>query len=650
MAREGIRQLGILKGLMSFNNLQQDIRKVEYIGGSRIICRSCFGEDVVYIYTEKKEEEKVSRGFYVYVTISNYVTIWNSQTGEVAEGICNNEGEIYDEEGNPLITFPCHKDELVKWLEGIPNKPTRQVLKDAPEDNRDYMDDNGKDIGNEHRIEKAHPDDPSYDDYFGLIVPAYFDNHDNWIVDHWNPYCCYTPGCEAPYMEDAMYLSINKKTMPRPSSLFNCDLIECEESFTLDRHGKGLLRDVRMKTYYSPYRRCRYADCGSVFDGSVYNRQTQQWYSKNIFLCNYPSPIASIWIDRWEQREYTSRLLSRYPEAIKIAQDDTYVDDTCRCLGDDWNFNYQMIKLSCISLRSGLGDILVDLVPNRDWREDRKRLYEITSDGDFSKDTWSYYQIADLANNSLEWEVRSELGGSCCNNSHAQDGKHWVKFYNRNTATEDIRTGICWCGSPWDYHTQETEEPRRWYRVILNFHMSIIHTRGGEGLHCCGDGEFDYPHNQAACDACNDLSSGCCNIEYWDDEPGLCFSSVQATVELTNPEEYPKDRNDTITRTIFEDGHVDEDGTPINFVFDKTTKLYKRPDNYEGHEEDFTELCAYPGRTQGYPENEENDICYPFDGTYDIYTLGKAVEELINNHYEDGSDDQLSVYLYKRNI
>jgi hypothetical protein len=70
MAREGIRQLGILKGLMSFNNLQQDIRKVEYIDGSRIVCRSCFGEDVVHIYAEKDEwaERELIPRFFAFVT------------------------------------------------------------------------------------------------------------------------------------------------------------------------------------------------------------------------------------------------------------------------------------------------------------------------------------------------------------------------------------------------------------------------------------------------------------------------------------------------------------------------------------------------------------------------------------------------------
>ena len=57
-AREGIRQLGILKGLMSFGQLKQDVRKVRYTDGSEIVCRSIFGiEDVqIYVPPEKKKE------------------------------------------------------------------------------------------------------------------------------------------------------------------------------------------------------------------------------------------------------------------------------------------------------------------------------------------------------------------------------------------------------------------------------------------------------------------------------------------------------------------------------------------------------------------------------------------------------------------
>ncbi len=126
-----------------------------------------------------------------------------------------------------------------------------------------------------------------------------------------------------------------------------------------------------------------------------------------------------------------------------------------------------------------------------------------------------------------------------------------------------------------------------------------------------------------------------CIATEWSNKLIERFSSVQATIEIEKPENYPKKRNSTCTHLTSCTEHL----------------RYKRPDEYEGNEEDyFTSLCAFPNRTQGCPEDKENDVCYPFDGTYDIFTLGEAVEELINNHYKDGSDDQLLVYLYEVEI
>lgn len=61
-AREGIKQLSILKELMGFQSLKQDVRKVRYTDGSEIICRSVFGVDEVEIYVpsivvERREED-----------------------------------------------------------------------------------------------------------------------------------------------------------------------------------------------------------------------------------------------------------------------------------------------------------------------------------------------------------------------------------------------------------------------------------------------------------------------------------------------------------------------------------------------------------------------------------------------------------------
>jgi len=56
-AREGIRQLEILKNLMSFQNLKQDVRIVRYTDGTEITCRSVFGIDEVEIYTPSYKVE-----------------------------------------------------------------------------------------------------------------------------------------------------------------------------------------------------------------------------------------------------------------------------------------------------------------------------------------------------------------------------------------------------------------------------------------------------------------------------------------------------------------------------------------------------------------------------------------------------------------
>ena len=58
LAREGIRQLNILKNLMSFGNLKQDVRRVRFTNGSEIICRSIFGIDDVQIYVPEVAEKK----------------------------------------------------------------------------------------------------------------------------------------------------------------------------------------------------------------------------------------------------------------------------------------------------------------------------------------------------------------------------------------------------------------------------------------------------------------------------------------------------------------------------------------------------------------------------------------------------------------
>ena len=133
-------QMRILENQLNFQRLKQGARRVQLTPGG-VITESivCFNLREVRIYCPPTVVvagggyEKLPK-LYVYVTISDYVTIWDLLTGEVAEDICDNDGNE--------IVFPCHKDKLVKWLEGIPKKPTRQVF---------GMEDNLLDIGNENR-------------------------------------------------------------------------------------------------------------------------------------------------------------------------------------------------------------------------------------------------------------------------------------------------------------------------------------------------------------------------------------------------------------------------------------------------------------------------------------------------------------------
>jgi len=61
MIREGVRQFDILLQQMKFAGLKQDVRRVRYLDGSEIVCRSVFGDNTLEIYVppevvERKEE------------------------------------------------------------------------------------------------------------------------------------------------------------------------------------------------------------------------------------------------------------------------------------------------------------------------------------------------------------------------------------------------------------------------------------------------------------------------------------------------------------------------------------------------------------------------------------------------------------------
>lgn len=617
MAREGIRQLGILKELMSFNDLQQDIRKVEYIDGSRIVCRSCFGEDVVHLYAVKEEEGKLLSKLYVYVTISNYVTIWDLLTGEVATDICNNDGKVYDYYGKSLITFPCHKSELLKWLEGIKDKPTRQVLKDNPENNRDYLWDNEKDIGNENRVERANTNDPSYYLYFGVKDPCIFANT---VQDVWIDTCG-----SHPYSYPCEKYSLVEKDTPYPSYIVDCEPEDCSKSFSTDVDGLFFLtRDC----YYHRYNNMQYLE-------------PYQPRSKKLYLNKYPGPTYLRPGDSPKEIEYSILLESSYLNPIIMESSTASFNCTDGFATWDWDLTLNIRKGNAASFSTILGDLVVDYNPVRDLPADYDSLYDVLHQGfDFGEDCFSSFLNSGICHSLYKHEARGSLWEGCGSPEHAQ---WWLNWCWREALSEldkveseSNRFGVSWCGSLYDYRNPPEDQTEGWYRVLLRFYMGGFHLGGHSCLQNWSDNPLYCP-NQAGCDA---LPPGSiCESTSWANELKERFSSVQATIELASPKKYPKDRNVTVTRVICED---DEE------CFTKESLRYKRPDDYASNPEDFTSLCAFPDRDCGYPEDEENNICYPFDGTYDIYTLGEAIEKLINSHYEDGSDDQLSVYLYER--
>jgi len=632
-------QLRILENQMSFQNLKQGIRRIRFNSRTIIEARICFNLREVKIYCLsairgiKKEYEKLPK-LYVYVTISDYVTIWDLLTGEVAEDVCNNEGHINDESGNPLITFPCHKDELVTWLKGIKDRPTRQVLKDEPEDNRDFLEDNGKDIGNENRVELANKWDPSYNLYYGMLDPATFTHtvRDETINTR-GPYYCYTYNCELIPMNYTLG-TIIEKNVPREDMLKNCTLEECSDSFSCSKdlvHVKAHL----MATYYIPYRRCRYVDYFNNFEVQVEHIQKYFRRTKHLYLSSYPSPAYQRYEGyglplKWTA--YSDKETSAYNEAIDIEWDNTHFGSGHYLSTRDWLFKKDFRHGNVVSINTKLGSLMIDYIPYREWIEGTERIYErmrsVTDDAFLST-----YLRDGVCNSISEWELRLLLWPEEAMEYAEYAEKDWTWCRNEARSavvtrdSESNRNGISWCGSPTPRDEIDGEgkvvvkaKTKGWYRVILNFFMGGFHTDGHEARQNWDDTHFYCPNVEG----CEELMEQCgdaeCTATSWSNKLVERFSSVQATIEIEKPENYPK----------------------------KRSLKYKRPDGYAEHKEDFTQLCAFPGRIQGYPENEEEDICYPFDGTYDIYTLGEAVEELINGHYKDGSDDQLLVYLYER--
>ena len=673
LAREGIRQLGILKELMSFGDLQQDVRRVEYIDGSRIVCKSCFGEDTVHIYTEKEEEERGEERLYIYVTISNYVTIWDLETGEVAEDICDND--------NSLITFPCHKDKLVTWLKRIEDRPTRQVLKDNPENNRDFLEDNEQDAGDEDRVKSTSLEGfglPQTVDYTHLVKNNVFE-------------CSTCPDSsvvvrdeiihDGIYIPNAVSIQTHWPISCETSTLGTCWPVcktckkwnvDCkcfwDKTTEKDRPGGSLsFENSWWKTYLGHWyhdtrSECCYDDflpywCNfgrfdislNVYHGFVAHDNNAKFLERWRWRCKY------LILGSYNKAGWTASETDRMACALtQIKFETTHRDSQFGYHG--FHRRYESRAHSYVlSYKTVLGDLVLDFIPIRKLKEkfadlnDYQQLNitlrdssvntwvpdEFKSEEDYLSNTFTENPIdIHIAANGLS----SKIGDYLKNSFPLGDPEDMYYFYtgsaelprasikraiyvgsgpniggytqhaikaNKSMGEVDVddRFAVSWCECP---------DKDNWYKVRLFFYMGRVKYGKLTQQYC----PANLKHMHQA-DWCN-------NGEYSESYVGKRFSSVQAAIELERPGNYKKEK-------------ISIPGKP------GWIKRYERPEDYSG-------LCAYPDRECGYPEDEENNICCPFDGTYDIYTLGEAVEELINTHYVDESNDQLLVYLYKCRI
>jgi hypothetical protein len=612
-------QLRILESEMTFLNLKQGARKVQLNPRTRVTALVCFNMreviiDCLPIIKKKKEKEELEKlsKFYVYVTISDYVTIWDLLTGEVAEDICNNNGKIYNDNGDPLVTFPCHKDELVKWLEGIKDKPTRQVLKDEPEDNRDYKIDNVLDIGNENRVEKANKWDPSYNYYFGVLDPCVFTNTVRDIHVDTDP--------TYPYSYPRKVYDLLEKDTPHSGYVVSCEPGDCSKSFYVNIEGMY---------YYPPNGNCMTGRYNTVKYFEPYQPR-----SKKLYLGSYPNPTYMRPGSPSKRIEYSMPEDSPYLYPITMKSSAASFNCTDAYSTWDWGLSHIIKNGYAASFSTVLGNLIVNHNSARELSSDHDTLYDIfRQDFDLEGDCFSTFLREGTCYYLHKWETRGSLWGSCGSPEHAQEWLHWCSMETLSISdqieSESNRFGVTWCGSPYDYRNSLEAQTDRWYRILLRFYMGGFHTGGHS---CLQNWSHDpsYCPNQVGCDVLPPEWGGIptvCEVTSLSNELKERFSYVQPTIELEKPEGYPKE---------------------INIA------KYERPENYNANpdgtgfciDKKYSTLCAFPGRDQGYCE--ENNKCFPFDGTYVLHTLGEAVEELINGHYVDGSDDQLLVYLYER--
>ena len=606
LAREGIRQLNILKNLMSFGNLKQDVRRVRFTNGSEIICRSIFGIDDVQIYVPKevkKWETKVE--CYVYVTISNYVTVWDLETGEVAEDIVGDDKKI--------VKFPCHKDAISNWLKGFTDRPTREILNDNPRGSRDYIEDNHKDIGDENRLEYAEPRRPDYSCYYGIEATATFQHA---VDGDYENNCPPTDTGQCHWHERTEKKGFDQSDVTR----YDADL--CTESFYIDDDMGDAWGD---HADFPKGKYCYYAEHGHGGTGKYFEIFLP--ITKHLYLGKYPCPLDIDYnsdISGRQVIEYTTPGSAVYPKPINLKS--AYIQYNCSSYYSnlDWDVELHKMEGGAHTIETPLGKLIIDGKPADSLPDEYKEFYNRIEDAITGDDCWSLDPLdGSYSTKEDAWFY------SCDPPSHGEcwrldgSGSGINKF-----SSESNRLAISWCGSP-----KPLEETNGWYRVMLFFYTGKLHKSGHHTNYFCDNATTEM------------MNGGHCPDEAWFEDQNNCedpeyngywwnvtpidevttdrYSSVQATIELENPEEYPK--------------KID-------------TSKYERPEDFDVNLEKYECLCAFPERPHGTPIDNKKGICYPYDGSYRIKSLEKAVKELINTCYVDGSDDKLLVYLYKRKI
>lgn len=616
-------QMRILENQMTLGNLKQGVRRVRLNPRTIVTALICFSlREVIINCTPmakkgRVEFEKLPK-LYIYVTISDYVTIWDLKTGEVAKGICNSEGE--------QIEFPCHKGDLVNWLKGIEDRPTRQLP---------GIEDNGMDAGNENRIPIGDEGKKGMPINAVFTTPTVRETACSGIP----PENCSDPFwlkrmANHAYIEGASASTIHKNIHPN-SSLNYPDSWQMSNAIVSYKDGYVYCHNAAF---------CSPLSIG-LLANDTRNVEKYEWRTREFYLTpnNFEGKTSNeLILLECDVFRAGNKLIKKIPFCGgHNPYNEAWFCDIAGRQSCSYIFSY----------RTPIGDLVNDLMPTRKLRDNFEdiEVYQsvqeiVNTEGYIHEYVDMYIERNDLENFGLDHYIKNAfplshmddpyllLNWAACynslgceelpipNNSSFCFDKKQIMYYTipktfndaritevisgKNLGVEGIddRYAISWCESP-------TEKQEDWYKIHLFFYTGKVFCR-----ECSHERDWrDFSHT-----FCEDMHDEDVSEYYIGDR----FSSVQATIELEYPEKYKK-----------ENTSMDEKPDWV--------KRYRRPADYSG-------LGVFPDRESGYPEDEENNTCYPFDGTYDIYTLGEAIEKLINDHYEDKSNDKLLVYLYKR--